>query len=99
MSELLVLSLEEIVEINRKFNGGVKRGGLDFIISKIKSFALTADFRKDVAKSAEHYGIISSRTMFLLTEIREQQQRLQNYSAKPMAFISACRPTDLSIFH
>ena len=52
MSELTILSVDEIIEINKKFNGGARRGDLDFILSKIKSFNLGRDMRKDVAKSA-----------------------------------------------
>lgn len=52
MSELLIPSAEEIMAINRKFNGGAKKGELDFIISKIKSSHLTDDSKKDIAKAA-----------------------------------------------
>ena len=52
MSELIVLSIEEIIEINKKFNGGVRKGELDFIVSKIKSAKLSGDFRRDVSKAS-----------------------------------------------
>src|SRR3989338_11052003 len=50
--EIIILSPEEIVEINNRLNGGVKRGELEFIVSKIKSIKLSEDPKKDVAKSA-----------------------------------------------
>ncbi len=49
--ELIILSPEEIIEINKRFNGGVKKGDLEFIVSKIKSIKLTEDPKKDVAKA------------------------------------------------
>src|SRR3989338_4691431 len=46
-----LLSAEEIMEINRKCNGGAKKGDLDFIISKTRSLKIT-DIKKDAAKVA-----------------------------------------------
>ena len=51
MAGLVLLSAEEIMEINRKFNGGAKKGDLDFIISKTRSLKIT-DVKKDAAKVA-----------------------------------------------
>ncbi|MBI2076333.1 MAG: hypothetical protein HYT72_03750 [Candidatus Aenigmarchaeota archaeon] len=36
MSELIILSAEEISEINKKFNGGARKGGIEFILSRIR---------------------------------------------------------------
>lgn len=52
MDCLIVLAVEEIIEINRKFNGGAKRGDLDFIVSRITAAKLGQDFKRDVAKAA-----------------------------------------------
>ncbi|MBI2579547.1 MAG: type II toxin-antitoxin system death-on-curing family toxin [Candidatus Aenigmarchaeota archaeon] len=51
-NELFLPSIEEIIEINRKFNGGVRRGDLEFILSKIISLKLGNDHKKNVARSA-----------------------------------------------
>lgn len=55
--EIIILSPEEIIEINKRFNVGVKKGELEFIVSKIKSIKLSEDPKKDVAKQLQHYGI------------------------------------------
>ena len=52
MDEMIILSIEEIIEINKKFNGGVKKGELEFILSKIKSYKLSGDTKRDIAKAA-----------------------------------------------
>lgn len=52
MNEFLLLSAEEIVEINKKFDGTARRGELDFILSKIKSSKLSEDIKKDIARAA-----------------------------------------------
>jgi death-on-curing protein len=52
VTEITYLSIDEIIAINKKFNGGTKIGDLDFILSKIESYRLTENFRKDVAESA-----------------------------------------------
>jgi death-on-curing protein len=52
MNKLVILSEGEIIEINKKFNGGVRKGELDFIISKVKSVRLSNEFRKDFSKIA-----------------------------------------------
>ena len=38
MDEMIILSIEEVIEINKKFNDGVKKGEIEFILSKIKSY-------------------------------------------------------------
>ncbi len=52
MVRLRILSEEEIIEINKKFNGVAKKGDLNFIVSRMKSAKLTDDIKKDVAKAA-----------------------------------------------
>lgn len=66
MKELVLLSVEEIIEINKKFNNSAKKGELDFIISKIKSLKLDSESKKNIAKAAAtfwHY-IIQNHVFF-----------------------------------
>ncbi|MBI4170817.1 MAG: Fic family protein [Candidatus Aenigmarchaeota archaeon] len=52
MNKIRLLSIEEVIEINKKFNGSGKRGDLDFLISRAKSIKLGDDLKKDLAKAA-----------------------------------------------
>lgn len=53
MSSLVLLSVEEIIEINRSLGYLIlNRGSLDFLDSKLRSVRLSGDPAKDVAKAA-----------------------------------------------
>lgn len=49
--EIVIPSVEEIIEINKKLNGSViNRGSLEFLISKIETKYKDENFKKQVAK-------------------------------------------------
>lgn len=49
--EIIIPSIEEIIEINKKFSGSViNRGSLEFLVSKIESKYRDENFKKQVAK-------------------------------------------------
>jgi len=51
--EIIIPSIEEIIDINKQLGGGViNRGNLEFLISKIESKYKDKDFKKQVAKIA-----------------------------------------------
>lgn len=51
--KILIPSLEEMIEINKKIGGTVaNKGNLEFLITKIKSKYMDKDFKKQLSKIA-----------------------------------------------